>query len=117
MGREKLSPLTKEMEANLVKLLDCLNKFRQAYGKPMTVSSGYRPPEQNAAAGGANKSNHMICLAADFRDTDGQLDAFCLKNLKLLEQCGLYLEDPASTPGWCHLQAISPKSGNRVFKP
>lgn len=117
MGRDKNAPLTEDMEGNLTMLLDALNRFRASYGKPMIVTSGYRPPAINAAVGGARKSNHMLCLAADFRDTDGSLDAYCMKNIDLLEACGLWIEDPKSTPGWCHMQAVPPRSGARVFKP
>lgn len=120
MGRDKQYPAdyTKEVSDNIDKLLIPLNKFRNAYGKPMSVSSGWRPPSINAATpGAAKRSNHMLGLACDFRDIDGALDKWCIENLKLLEQFGLYLEHPDSTPGWCHLQCVPPKSGNRVFKP
>jgi len=115
MGRDKTDPLTPEMEANLAKLL---NAFRATYGKPMSVSSGYRPPSVNAKIpNAAKKSSHMTCEACDFVDRDGALDSFCLKHLDLLEKCGLYLEHPDDTPNWCHLQIRRPGSGNRVFKP
>ena len=117
MGRDKEFPLTPELEANLAKLLPAINKFRDIYGKPLKVSSGYRPGAFNQAAGGAKKSNHMLCLAVDFQDVDGSLKLYCSNNLKVLEECGLYLEDPASTPTWVHLQCVPPRSGNRVFKP
>ena len=118
MGRDKKYPLTPEMEQNLQKLLVALNKFRQIYGKSMVVSSGYRPAAINAnVPGAAKKSAHMSCEACDFRDTDGSLDKYCMDNLYILEQCGLYLEHPSATPGWCHLQIRRPGSGNRVFKP
>lgn len=117
MGRDAEYPLTPELEANLAKLLDALNRFRDVYGIPMTVSSGYRPGKYNVAAGGAKHSNHMICLACDFHDQIGALDQYCLDNPQLLEDCGLYQEDPQHTPGWCHLQCVAPASGNRVFIP
>lgn len=117
MGRDKDAPLDRDLEDNLTKLLVALNKFRDIYGKGMKVTSGYRPGSFNTAAGGAKKSNHMVCLACDFHDPNGDLDAYCMSNLHVLEQCGLYLEHPDHTIGWCHLQCIAPKSGNRVFKP
>lgn len=117
MGRDAFHPLDTTLEANLTKLLDTLNKLRKAYGRPMIVSSGYRPAPYNKAAGGAVRSNHMVCLACDFRDPDGALDAWCLSNLNVLEECGLWLEHPDATPGWCHLQAVPPRSGRRVFRP
>ena len=118
MGRDKDYPLDAEMQANLQKLLTAVNLFRKHYGKPMTVSSGYRPAAINAKVkGAAKKSNHMRCLAVDFKDTDGLIDKFCMDNLHILEACGLWLEHPEATPNWCHLQCVPPKSGNRVFKP
>lgn len=120
MGRDVqyAAEYTQEISANLDKLLIHLNQFRALYGKPMTVSSGWRPAAVNAAlANAAKKSNHMLGLACDFKDADGSLAAWCLNNLTILEQCGLYMEDPASTPNWCHLQCVPPKSGKRVFKP
>lgn len=118
MGREVAAPLTPELQANLNKLMIALNKLRFFYGKPMTVSSGYRPPAINAnVPGAAKKSAHMTCEACDFRDPDGELDAWCLANLDKLEECGLYLESPEHTKGWAHLQTRKPKSGRRVFLP
>lgn len=118
MGRDKQYPLSEEQEKNLEQLLECLNKFRKIYGKPMIVSSGYRPEAINKnVKGAAKKSNHIMCLACDFKDLDGSLDEWCLQNLDVLEECGLYLESPLHTPTWCHLQCKSPKSGRRVFIP
>ena len=71
MGRDRTHPLSPDLEANLANLLICLNKFRKEYGKPMRVSSGYRPAAINSKVGGAKKSAHMTCEACDFVDTDG----------------------------------------------
>lgn len=120
MGRDvsHKDEYSEEISANLDKLLIPLNKFREKYGKSMIVASGWRPPSINAKVkGAAPKSNHMLGLACDFKDADGTLDKFCMENLSLLEELGLYLEHPDSTPGWTHLQCVPPRSGNRVFKP
>ena len=117
MGRDKQFPLTKELEVNLELLLSRLNMFQEIYGKPMTVSSGYRPSSYNTDAGGAKKSNHMVCLACDFVDLDSSLDSFCVANQDVLEKCGLYLEHPKWTKTWCHLQVAKPISGKRIFVP
>lgn len=118
MGRDAQYPLTQEMEANLAKLLEAVNKFRTDYNIPMTVTSGYRPAAINATiANAAKKSNHMVCLACDFHDSDGAIKSYCLANLDKLALYGLWMEDPGSTPTWCHLQCVPPRSGNRVFKP
>jgi hypothetical protein len=106
-----------ELEKNLQILLLKLNAFRKIYGKPMVVSSGYRDIARNKNVGGAKKSNHMLCLACDFIDIDGSLDRFCVDNIHLLKKCGLYLEHPKWTKGWCHLQVIPPSSNNVIFIP
>lgn len=114
-GREVAHPLTEDQEANLLKLLEAINGLREAYGKPMLISSLYRPAGINAAAGGAKKSAHLECLACDFVDNTGEIDEFCLDNVKLLEQLGLYLESPMHTQRWCHVQIRPTK--NRIFIP
>jgi hypothetical protein len=97
--------------------LSKLNRFQSIFGKPLKVSSGYRPAEINIKNGGAKKSNHILCLACDFVDPLSELDLFCIQNQDVLEKCDLYLEHPKWTKGWCHLQAMSPVSGKRIFVP
>jgi uncharacterized protein YcbK (DUF882 family) len=115
MGRDRDYPLTPDMEKNLEKLLLAVNKLRVIYGKPMRVSSGYRPGHYNKAAGGAKNSTHLTCQAVDFADSDRTLAQWCLNNITVLADSGLYLEDPAHTPGWVHLQTRPTKK--RVFTP
>lgn len=115
MGRDQQFPLSVELETHLSNLLTALNRFRDLYGKPMFVSSGYRPGHYNSDVGGAKNSPHITCEACDFHDVDGSLDQWCQDNEDVLVQCGLYLESPEQTPGWCHLQ-IRP-TRNRVFLP
>lgn len=79
-----------------------------------TTLGGFRP--QNAGVG-APKSNHKRGLAVDLYDPDGALDAWCMKHQDKLAACGLYLENPAATIHWCHLQCVPPGSGVRVFNP
>ena len=42
-----------------------LDPIREAWGKPIIVSSGYRCKELNAMVGGAKHSHHMLGCAAD----------------------------------------------------
>src|SRR5690242_17329386 len=92
---------TQEVSDNIDKLLIHLNKFREAYGKAMVVSSGFRPASVNKAIGGAAKSNHVMGLACDFVDKDGKLAEFALKMDKegKLKEWGLWLENPVKTKG------------------
>lgn len=119
MGRQVEFPLTEQLLDNLCVLHAAVNQIRRAYGKPMTVTSGYRPGRFNTAAGGAKGSAHLVCLAADFADVDGSLATWCLANLWRLQAAGLWLEDPTHTKGWVHLQARDPGTGptQGVFKP
>lgn len=113
MGRDAEYPLSDQFLVNLDQLLVAVNALRTLYGKPMYVSSGYRPGKYNVAAGGASNSSHLSCQAVDFRDGDGAIKTFCTP--KILEQCGLYMEDPKHTPTWCHVQ-VRP-TANRIFIP
>jgi uncharacterized protein YcbK (DUF882 family) len=115
MGRDKANPLTPEQWRNLADLMGRINIIRAAYGKSLVVSSGYRPPTQNAAAGGAKNSTHMSCQAVDFADPNGEFKKWCLDNFDLIKKVGLYMEDPAFTPTWVHLQTRPTK--NNPFKP
>lgn len=103
MGRDKQAPLSPELEQNLGRLLRAVNVIRRLYNKPMTVSSGYRPASVNSAVGGAKASFHMRCLAVDFKDADGAIDAWLSQNQDVLEALGLWQEHPDATKGWAHV--------------
>ena len=56
----------KAIENNIKYLIEAvLDPLREAYGKPIYVSSGYRCKELNAAVGGAKNSQHLTGMAAD----------------------------------------------------
>jgi hypothetical protein len=79
------------------------------------ISSGYRPPAANKAAGGAARSAHLEGRACDFIDLDGEFAKWCTAHTDLLEQHGLWMEDSQYTKSWCHLQSRPAKA--RIFKP
>lgn len=54
--------ITQNLERLVANVLDPL---REAWGKPIVVTSGYRCPELNKAVGGARNSHHMQGMAAD----------------------------------------------------
>lgn len=113
MGRDKDYPPTPSMLANAHILLAGVNKLRAAYGKPLYVSSGYRPGIHNSI--GVKSSLHMTLQAIDFKDHNREFATWCLANLGLLEAAGLWLESPSHTPTWVHLDTRRRK--NRVFLP
>ena len=56
------------VRANLEALVDnILDPLREAYGKPIIVTSGYRCEKLNKAVGGASTSQHVKGEAADIR--------------------------------------------------
>lgn len=57
---------TPEAEKNLKQLVDkVLDPLRDAYGKPIIVTSGYRSPALNTAVKGSKTSQHVKGQAAD----------------------------------------------------
>lgn len=120
MGRDQIYGhlLTEELKDNAIETVERVNQLLLAFGDSRKVNSGWRPPAVNGnTPGAAVKSKHMTCQACDLEDADGDLDEWCMENQPVLEQIGLWLEHPASTKGWCHVQIVPPKSGRRVFYP
>lgn len=112
--------VTPEIQKNLDKLLDAMNKIRLAYNKPMMITSGLRSEAQQEAlikAGQSNapKSKHLIGAAADVYDKDGELYRWCKDHTKDLEAAGLWCEERQGP--WQHFQIYPPRSGKRWFFP
>ncbi len=61
------TPVPEHYGCNVCKLAGELQALRDNLGKPITVISGYRTPEHNAAVGGSKNSLHMTARAADIR--------------------------------------------------
>lgn len=54
------------LQPNIEALVDkVLDPLREAYGKPITVTSGYRCEQLNLAVNGAKKSHHRKAQAGD----------------------------------------------------
>lgn len=120
MGRDKeyADELTPSIELQAKITISRANVLLATFGEQRTVNSGWRPPEVNTATPGAAMfSRHMTGQAIDISDPEGDLDEWCLSHQDTLAGIGLWLEHPASTKGWCHVQTVPPKSGNRVFYP
>ena len=60
IARGILNVPNKNEEANLIALTDnVLDPLREAYGKPIIVTSGYRSEQLNRMIGGAKTSQHV----------------------------------------------------------
>lgn len=55
---------------NLRYLGSCLDEIREAWGKPIRVTSAFRCAELNKVIGGVNNSHHKLGLAADIQPQD-----------------------------------------------
>lgn len=83
------------------------------------VASGWRPKGINAkTSNAAQLSTHIYACGIDLEDEIARLLArWCLRHLDLLEQMGIYMEDPRWTPTWVHWQSVPPGSWKRVYIP
>lgn len=132
MGRDKnyASELTPAITANALVIVGKVNELlavAQSFGwKPQLnaagtlVNSGWRPRGVNKITpGAAPNSKHMTGQACDVYDPDGTLKDWLMTAVgqEAIRAIGLWMEHPASTKGWCHLQDIPPASGHRVFYP
>ncbi len=119
-----------EHQKNVHLLLEKVNKLRDAYGKPLKVTSGYRSLQKHLAIYAAKgitdqskipmKSNHLSGLAVDVvpvEDPVSHLHDWIHANESLMADIGLWFEDFSSTPTWTHIQIVAPKSGKMFFMP
>lgn len=121
-NRVQLFDLPQEIQDNILDLLEKVNVIRTAYGKPLKVNDGYRRPE-DVPPNGSKKSKHLSGQALDLDDNDaGDLWKWCMDNLQLFKDNGLYLEHGCYTHNkkwgsWVHIQSAKPASGHRIFLP
>lgn len=115
-------PMPPAVAKNFEILFERMNEVRQAWGKPMIVTSGLRSDEKQAELIAQGKSRaihskHLAGAACDILDRDGELAEWCLANEDVLRRIGLWCEHPDYTKGWVHFQIMAPKSGRRFFIP
>lgn len=122
MGRDREFPLalTPQIEKNAELTVQLSNALLARFGEGRKVNSGWRPPQVNAAIKtAAPNSKHMTGQAIDLADPDGDLDDWLMsrEGQEALVEIGLWMEHPACTKSWTHLQTVPPRSGRRVFYP
>jgi lysozyme family protein len=64
-GGERLPP-NEDVLNGMIRCATLAQKVRNHLGKPLVVTSGYRPPEINRRVGGARFSRHLVGDALDF---------------------------------------------------
>jgi uncharacterized protein YcbK (DUF882 family) len=124
---QSFDDLPENIQSNLYELLHRVNKIRNAYGKPMVVTSGFRTMEKHLAIYAAKgitdparipmRSCHIFGKAVDISDPNRELQKWVSANVPLLESAGLYCESFVFTKTWIHFQINAPASGRRFFMP
>jgi hypothetical protein len=92
---------------NLKTLCDkVLQPVREHFGKSVTVNSGYRSPESNAAVGGSKTSDHCKGQAADI-EIDGvsnpELAQWIMDNLDYTQLILEFYTQGIPDSGWVHV--------------
>lgn len=105
--------------ANLNYLVDTLlDPLREAFGRPIVVTSGYRSEELNRLVGGVTMSYHMRGLAADItalghdRKENRRLRQLLGQTELPFDECISY-DVNADGPLWLHLQLRDTDHTNR----
>lgn len=109
------------VEAHVVELVDkLLDPLRDAWGGPLTVSSGYRCPELNKAVNGSKTSAHLAGWAADLMpDKDDERGVQGLVNFAIewLTAAGLpfdqLIDERSGGSRWLHLGIRNLKGAQR----
>jgi hypothetical protein len=92
---------------NLKTLCDkVLQPVREHFGKSVTVNSGYRSPESNAAVNGSKSSDHCKGMAADI-EIDGvpnaDLAQWIMDNLDYTQLILEFYTQGIPDSGWVHV--------------
>lgn len=98
------------IDEGLVVLLQCI---REHFGKPITITSGYRTAAHNTAVGGSKSSQHLLGRAADIQvaDTDPLVVAAYAESLMpTWGGVGRYPVKAGRAKGWVHVDTRANKS-------
>jgi hypothetical protein len=92
---------------NLKTLCDkVLQPVREHFGKSVTVNSGYRSPESNAAVGGSKTSDHCKGMAADIEIAgvaNADLAQWIMDNLDYTQLILEFYTKGIPDSGWVHV--------------
>ena len=103
--------LTSEALANIEFLVkNLLQPLRDAFGKPIRITSGYRSVEVNKAVGGSKTSQHTKGEAVDMVSNDNKHLFDLIKNNFDFDQL-IWEYGTDEQPAWVHVSLK--KTGNR----
>lgn len=114
-------PNYKEIE-ELTKLCkNILQPIRDAYGKPIIVTSGFRNDALNRAVGGVSTSQHRFGQAADIKASDGNQRALwdLIKSMVDKKQITvgqlIWEKGDKKAPSWVHVSLPTEKHKNHIL--
>lgn len=98
------------VDETLTVVLQCI---REHFGKPVTITSGYRTPAHNAAVGGAKSSQHLLGRAADIRVAGVSVEDVAAYTESLMPDwggVGRYPVKAGRATGWVHVDTRAEKA-------
>ena len=98
------------VDETLTVVLQCI---REHFGKPVTITSGYRTAAHNAAVGGAKSSQHLLGRAADIRVQGVSVEDVAAYAESLMPDwggVGRYPVKAGRATGWVHVDTRQNKS-------
>lgn len=104
-----------EVKEEIILTAQVMQEIRDILGRPISLSSGYRPKPYNIHIKGALKSQHIIGKAADFKVFNMNCDRVRELLVPYLNKLKIRMErKPGSS--WVHIDRKL-VSRNRYFKP
>lgn len=97
-------------DETLTVVLQCI---REHFGKPVTITSGYRTAAHNAAVGGAKSSQHLLGRAADIRVQGVSVEDVAAYAESLMPDwggVGRYPVKAGRATGWVHVDTRAEKA-------
>ena len=98
------------IDESLVVLLQCI---REHFGKPITITSGYRTAAHNKSVGGAKSSQHLLGRAADIQVAGVSVEDVASYAEALMPDwggVGRYPIKAGRARGWVHVDTRAKKS-------
>ena len=98
------------VDETLTVVLQCI---REHFGKPVTITSGYRTAAHNAAVGGAKSSQHLLGRAADIRVQSVSVEDVAAYAESLMPDwggVGRYPVKAGRATGWVHVDTRAEKA-------
>lgn len=106
----------KEQEQNLIQLVhNILDPLREAYKKPIIVTSGFRSLELNTKINGSKTSQHMKGQAADIKSKEDTIEEN-KKLFKLIQDLNLPFDQLIDeyNYNWVHV-SFSPRNRRQIL--